>query len=86
ALNVFLESSTKTGTRINIVDLTSLSVEEAFDFFGSLKLSAKDMEVAKAVLKEIEDRLTFLLNVGLEYLSLSRTANTLSGGEAQRIR
>ena len=83
ALNVFLGEDKK---RTNIVDLTTLSVEAAFDFFGSLKLSAKDMEVAKAVLKEIEDRLTFLLNVGLEYLSLNRTANTLSGGEAQRIR
>lgn len=83
ALNVFLEDSKK---KTNIVDLTSFSVEEAFDFFASLKLSAKDREIGKAVLKEIEDRLTFLLNVGLEYLALSRTANTLSGGEAQRIR
>jgi excinuclease ABC subunit A len=83
ALNVFLEA---TKVKINIVDLTAMSVEEAFDFFGSLKLSTKDREIGKAVLKEIEDRLTFLLNVGLEYLSLSRTANTLSGGEAQRIR
>ncbi len=83
ALNVFLDSGKK---KTNIVDLTSFSVEEAFEFFGSLKLSAKDMEVAKAVLKEIEDRLNFLLNVGLNYLALSRTANTLSGGEAQRIR
>lgn len=83
ALNVFLESGK---TKTNVVDLTSFSVEEAFDFFGSLKLSPKDREVAKAVMKEIEDRLTFLLNVGLEYLALSRTANTLSGGEAQRIR
>lgn len=83
ALNVFLED---TKQKTNIVDLTSFSVEQAFDFFGSLKLSAKDKEVAVAILKEIEDRLTFLLNVGLEYLSLSRTANTLSGGEAQRIR
>ncbi len=83
ALNVFLGEDKK---RTNIVDLTSLSVEAAFDFFGSLKLSVKDREVANAVLKEIEDRLTFLLNVGLEYLSLNRTANTLSGGEAQRIR
>ncbi len=83
ALNVFLETSK---TKINVVDLTAFSVEEAFDFFASMKLSAKDKEIAKAVLKEIEDRLTFLLNVGLEYLSLSRTANTLSGGEAQRIR
>lgn len=83
ALHVYLED---TKSKTNIVDLTSFSVEQTFDFFDSLKLSAKDREVAKAVLKEIEDRLTFLLNVGLEYLALSRTANTLSGGEAQRIR
>ncbi len=83
ALNVFLGQEKK---KTNIVDLTNFSVEEAFEFFGSLKLSAKDTEVAKAVLKEIEDRLNFLINVGLEYLSLGRTANTLSGGEAQRIR
>lgn len=83
ALNVFLGDEKQ---KINIVDLTAASVEEAFNFFGSLKLSAKDKEVARAIMKEIEDRLMFLLNVGLEYLSLSRTANTLSGGEAQRIR
>lgn len=83
ALNVFLETSK---SKTNIVELTALSVEGAFDFFASLKLSPKDKEVAKVILKEIEDRLTFLLNVGLEYLALSRTANTLSGGEAQRIR
>lgn len=83
ALNVFLGEDKQ---KINIVDLTAASVEEAFNFFGSLKLSAKDKEVAVAIMREIEDRLTFLLNVGLEYLSLSRTANTLSGGEAQRIR
>ncbi len=90
ALNVFLSASKsdKDGSvhGTNIVDLTAMSVEEAFDFFGSLKLTAKDKEVAKVIVKEIEDRLTFLLNVGLEYLALSRTANTLSGGEAQRIR
>lgn len=83
ALNVFLGEDKK---RVNIVDLTNLSVEEAFEFFGSLKLSTKDKEVASPVLREIEARLNFLLNVGLEYLSLNRTANTLSGGEAQRIR
>lgn len=80
------KTTSLSSTRINIVDLTSLSVEQAFDFFGSLKLSVKDKEVATAIMREIEDRLTFLLNVGLDYLSLSRTANTLSGGEAQRIR
>lgn len=90
ALNVFLgakkNSNDSHSHGYNIVDLTSLSVEQAFDFFGSIVLSAKDREIAKAILKEIEDRLIFLLNVGLEYLSLNRTANTLSGGEAQRIR
>ncbi len=88
ALNVFLgEGETKgKSNRRNVVEVTSLSVEEAFDFFGSLKLTPKDKEIAKPVLREIEDRLTFLLNVGLEYLALSRTANTLSGGESQRIR
>lgn len=83
ALHVFLGEDKG---KINIVDVSDLSVEGAFEFFVSLKLSPKDKEVAKAVLKEIEDRLNFLLNVGLEYLSLNRTANTLSGGEAQRIR
>mgnify|MGYP002132199236 CR=1 FL=1 len=83
ALHVFLEDGKK---RTNIVDLTSLSVEESYEFFISLKLSAKDKEVAKPILREVEDRLTFLLNVGLEYLALNRTANTLSGGESQRIR
>lgn len=83
ALHVFLEDGKK---RTNVVELTSLSVEEAYEFFISLKLSAKDKEVAKPILREVEDRLTFLLNVGLEYLALNRTANTLSGGESQRIR
>jgi excinuclease ABC subunit A len=86
ALNVFLGEHSAEKHGKNIVDVTSFSVEDAFDFFGSLKLSAKDREVAAPVLKEVEDRLNFLLNVGLEYLALSRTANTLSGGEAQRIR
>ncbi len=91
ALNVFLaapKSSSKDESEhgANIVDVTSMSVADAFEFFGSLKLSAKDKEVATPILKEVEDRLNFLLNVGLEYLALSRTANTLSGGEAQRIR
>ncbi len=83
ALYVFLGTSEK---RKNVVALTQLSIEDAFDFFGGLKLTVKEKEISRAVIKEIEDRLTFLLNVGLEYLTLNRTANTLSGGEAQRIR
>lgn len=70
----------------NIVELTSMSVRDAADFFIELKLSKREQEIAKVVLKEIEHRLQFLLDVGLDYLTLDRRANTLSGGEAQRIR
>jgi excinuclease ABC subunit A len=83
ALNVFLISDKK---RINIVDLTKLSIDEVADFFIEINLNAQEKEISKVVIKEIEARIQFLLNVGLEYLSLSRKANTLSGGEAQRIR
>ncbi len=89
ALNVFLGAShDKVGhhTRKNVVDVTSMSVQAAVDFFGTLKLTAKEKEIAKTVLREIEDRLIFLYDVGLDYLALDRRANTLSGGEAQRIR
>jgi len=72
----------------SIIDATDLSIEDAVDFFRDLppKLNEKDMSIAKQVLKEINERLGFLKNVGLGYLSLSRAAKTLSGGEAQRIR
>jgi excinuclease ABC subunit A len=72
----------------SIIDVTDLSIEQAVDFFASLpsKLNEKDTFIAKQVLKEINERLGFLKNVGLGYLSLSRAARTLSGGEAQRIR
>lgn len=83
ALNVFLGSNTN---RKNIIELVSMSVKDAVEFLGVVKLTAKEREIAKAVIKEIEDRLTFLFDVGLEYLALDRRANTLSGGEAQRIR
>ena len=72
----------------SIIDVTDLSIEEAFDFFHNLppQLNEKELAIAKQVLKEINERLGFLKNVGLGYLSLSRAARTLSGGEAQRIR
>jgi len=72
----------------SIIDVTDLSIEDAVEFFLNLpgQLNEKDLMIAKQVLKEINERLGFLKNVGLGYLSLSRAAKTLSGGEAQRIR
>ncbi|MED4164046.1 excinuclease ABC subunit UvrA [Halalkalibacterium halodurans] len=67
-------------------EVTKLSIKEAKTFFESLELSKKDFSIARLILKEINDRLGFLMNVGLDYLTLSRSAGTLSGGEAQRIR
>jgi len=70
----------------NIVDLTSMTVKDAADFIVNLKLSKKDQEIAWPALREIIERLQFMIDVGIEYLTLDRRANTLSGGEAQRIR
>ena len=70
----------------SIIDVTQFSVEKAIAFFKNLKLSQYEAEIAKMILHEINSRLEFLMNVGLGYLSLNRSANTLSGGEAQRIR
>lgn len=70
----------------NIAYVTSLSIGEAQRFFSGLELNEKDRTIAHLILKEINGRLGFLVNVGLEYLTLSRAAGTLSGGEAQRIR
>ncbi|MBY0472876.1 excinuclease ABC subunit UvrA [Patescibacteria group bacterium] len=70
----------------NIVQLTDMSIQDAYTFFEELELSKKDQEISKTIIKEITARLKFMLNVGLDYLTLDRRANTLSGGEAQRIR
>ena len=70
----------------NIIEVTDLSVKELLNFMGSLELSEKNKFIAHEILKEINERSSFLRDVGLEYLTLSRKAGTLSGGEAQRIR
>ena len=69
-----------------IIDVTEMSIAGALEFFGELKLTATQRKIATRVLKEIRERLGFLVNVGLDYLTLERNAGTLSGGEAQRIR
>ncbi|AFS79056.1 exinuclease ABC system, subunit A [Gottschalkia acidurici 9a] len=71
---------------INITEFTEYSVRKALEFIENLKLTEKQEIIAKQILKEIRERLTFLIDVGLDYLTLSRNAGTLSGGEAQRIR
>ena len=84
ALNVFIGTDKK--SRMHIVDFAAQSIFDASEFVKNLKLSPKDREISVPVLKEIEARLQFMLDVGLNYLTLDRRANTLSGGEAQRIR
>ncbi|WP_431296833.1 excinuclease ABC subunit UvrA [Rahnella sp. PAMC 25559] len=79
ARNVFVEETT-------LPQISDFSIGHAMDFFRNMKLSGQRAQIAEKVLKEIGDRLKFLVNVGLNYLSLSRSAETLSGGEAQRIR
>ena len=83
ALHVFLGDGEK---QKNIVDLARLSITEAQDFFIEFELTETEKEISKVIVKEITDRLQFMLNVGIAYLALDRRANTLSGGEAQRIR
>lgn len=70
----------------NIYELTELSIRDLNTFLQNLKLTKEQEEISRLILKEISSRLSFLINVGLEYLSLARSAGTLSGGEAQRIR
>ena len=77
--------SVKVGDK-NINELTDMSIDKIKDFLNSLQLNNKDKMIADQILKELNKRLQFLLDVGLEYLTLSRSAGSLSGGEAQRIR
>lgn len=70
----------------NIMEVTEFSIQECLDFFAALHLTAREELIARQIVKEIRERLSFLVNVGLDYLALSRASATLSGGEAQRIR
>ena len=70
----------------NIYEVTKLSIIKMYDFFNNLKLNKEQTEISRMIIKEINDRLRFLINVGLGYLTMNRSAGTLSGGEAQRIR
>ena len=79
ARNVFIEGT-------NLPSITERSIADALSFFNKLDLSGQKGKIADKILKEIKDRLQFLVNVGLNYLSMERSADTLSGGEAQRIR
>lgn len=81
AMHIFLPN-----TKTNIDEITQMSVKNSIDFFLGLELNKKEKEIANIVLKEITERLEFMDNVGIEYLTLNRRAHTLSGGEAQRIR
>ena len=70
----------------NIIKLTEHSIDHLYDFFKTLKLTRQENDIARRIVKEIHERLGFLINVGLDYLTLSRSSATLSGGESQRIR
>nr|BFD93775.1 excinuclease ABC subunit UvrA [Kitasatospora sp. Xyl93] len=70
----------------SIAEVSSMSISDCSEFLGAMKLNARDKQIAERVLKEVNERLRFLVDVGLDYLSLDRAAGTLSGGEAQRIR
>ena len=78
-LNIFINKK-------NIDDLCKLSIKDLYNFINELKLNKEQEEISRLIIKDIKDRLGFLINVGLDYLSLSRSASSLSGGESQRIR
>ncbi|MCA9367327.1 excinuclease ABC subunit UvrA [Candidatus Kaiserbacteria bacterium] len=86
ALRVYLGGDGKKDLGVNIVDFTNMTVAEAVQFVSNLTLSKKQEEIAWPALREVIERLDFMMDVGIEYLTLNRRANTLSGGEAQRIR
>ncbi len=89
AQHIYLPAETPEKTKeqkISIKAVTDMTVEDSLHYFSNLKLSKQDAEIAKILLREITERLKFMNNVGIEYLSLGRRAHTLSGGEAQRIR
>ena len=78
-LNIFIDKK-------NIYDVCNLSIKKLYDFICNLKLSEEQKKISEMIVKDIKDRLSFLINVGLDYLTLNRSASTLSGGESQRIR
>jgi len=86
ALRVYMKGQKDKTLGKNIVDITDMSIKEAKEFMDTLHLSDMRMEIAAPIIREITSRLDFMLNVGLDYLTLNRSAATLSGGEAQRIR
>ncbi len=86
ALRVYLGGDGKKDLGTNIVGFTGMTVQEAIDFINNLKLTKKQQDIAWPPLREVIERLDFMKNVGIDYLTLDRRANTLSGGEAQRIR
>ena len=80
------ESLAVTVSGKNIYELCLISIRECFEFFQNLKLTPQETKISERILKEVKNRLTFLLNVGMDYLNLARATSTLSGGESQRIR
>lgn len=86
ALRIYLKHKGAKDLGKNIVDFTSMSIKDAKAFIDSIEFSEMKKDIAAPIVREIENRLTFMLNVGLDYLTLNRSAATLSGGESQRIR